>query len=147
MTKKNVTLARENDVLKRGNEAARRAHAAAGESFKAVSAHVATLGNANARLKKERKHLVRAADLLKEELAMKQAIYAAQVASFSKLRNVMETMVETADARGVEPGVVEELRVLAGLRLHDDGIAAPPPPPVDESPGFLRRLSGRFLGT
>lgn len=75
---------------------------------------------------------------------MKQAIYEGQVAQNAKFRRVMETMVDTADVRGCDRSLLKELRVLAELPLHEDGVdeetavAA-----VDgERPGFFGRMFG-----
>ena len=58
-----------------------------------------------------------------------------------KLRALMETMVETCDARGVDRGLLEELRAFAQTpkHLHQSAVeVAEPPAPA----GFLRRWLG-----
>ena len=80
---------------------------------------------------------------------MKQAIYADQVRRCATYRDLMETMVEVCDVRGVDAAVVAELRAMAATKnLHDPrrdaaadaaAAAAAPPPPA----GLFARLWGK----
>ena len=55
----------------------------------------------------------------------------------------MESMVDTADVRGCDRSLLEELRVLAELPLHEDSIDEEPVVEVvDQRPGFFGRLFG-----
>lgn len=79
---------------------------------------------------------------------MKQAIYADQVVKAAKYRDLMETMVEVAEVRGVDAGIVAELRAMAETKnLHDGSNVAPARPEEDAAVaeprgGFLGRLWG-----
>ena len=113
---------RENDILRTHHERGQQARASAQQSVAAVAAHVRFLGDKNASIKNENRQLLKATAVLKEELAMRQAIYLNQVAQNAKLRRVMESMVDTADVRGCDRSLLEELRVMADLPLHEDSI-------------------------
>ena len=55
----------------------------------------------------------------------------------------MESMVDTADVRGCDRSLLEELRVMAELPLHEDSIDEEPVVEVvDQRPGFFGRLFG-----
>ena len=137
-------LRRENDILRTHHERGQQARQSAQQSVAAVAAHVRFLGDKNASIKNENRQLMKATAVLKEELAMRQAIYLNQVAQNAKLRRVMESMVDTADVRGCDRSLLEELRVMADLPLHEDSIDEEPVVEVvDESkPGFFGRLFG-----
>ena len=136
-------LRRENDILRTHHERGQQARASAQQSVAAVAAHVRFLGDKNASIKNENRQLLKATAVLKEELAMRQAIYLNQVAQNAKLRRVMESMVDTADVRGCDRSLLEELRVLADLPLHEDSIDEEPVVEVvDQRPGFFGRLFG-----
>jgi len=140
-------LRRENDVLRANDERSQQARVSAQQSVAAVAAHVRFLGDKNAEQKRESRQLLKATAVLKEELAMKQAIYEGQVAQNAKLRRVMESMVDTADVRGCDRSLLKELRVLAELPLHEDGVdeeAAIEAVDVDADarPGFFGRMFG-----
>ena len=94
-------LRRENDILRTHHERGQQARASAQQSVAAVAAHVRFLGDKNASIKNENRQLFKATAVLKEELAMRQAIYLNQVAQNAKLRRVMESMVDTADVSGL----------------------------------------------
>jgi len=137
-------LRRENDILRTHHERGQQARQSAQQSVAAVAAHVRFLGDKNASIKNENRQLLKATAVLKEELAMRQAIYLNQVAQNAKLRRVMESMVETADVRGCDRSLLEELRVMADLPLHEDSIDEEPVVEVvdENKPGFFGRLFG-----
>ena len=136
-------LRRENDILRTHHERGQQARQSAQQSVAAVAAHVRFLGDKNASIKNENRQLLKATAVLKEELAMRQAIYLNQVAQNAKLRRVMESMVDTADGRGCDRSLLEELRVMADLPLHEDSIDEEPVVEVvDQRPGFFGRLFG-----
>ena len=137
-------LRRENDILRTHHERGQQARQSAQQSVAAVAAHVRFLGDKNASIKNENRQLLKATAVLKEELAMRQAIYLNQVAQNAKLRRVMESMVDTADVRGCDRSLLEELRVMADLPLHEDSIDEEPVVEVvdENKPGFFGRLFG-----
>ena len=77
---------------------------------------------------------------------MKQAIYADQVRKCATLGDLMRTMVDVCDVRGVDAGVVAELRAMAATRnLHDGNREPAPPaaPPAAPPGGLFARLWGK----
>ena len=77
---------RRNDILRTHHERGQQARQSAQQSVAAVAAHVRFLGDKNASIKNENRQLLKATAVLKEELAMRQAIYLNQVAQNAKLR-------------------------------------------------------------
>ncbi|KAH8069116.1 hypothetical protein JL720_12020 [Aureococcus anophagefferens] len=140
-------LERENHRLRVANDRVQQAHGAAHESFAALNSHIKRLGRTVVALKRDARDLRQANGVFKDELAMKQAIYVAEVAKGLRLEQLMRTMVDVCDVRGADPDLVAELRAMADARaLHDGGVRDAEVAAGGEEaaqPGFWGRLIGR----
>ena len=147
LARANDGLERENHRLRVANDRVQQAHGAAHESFAALNSHIKRLGRTVLALKRDARDLRQANGVFKDELAMKQAIYVAEVAKGLRLEQLMRTMVDVCDVRGADPELVAELRAMADARaLHDGGVRDAEVAAGGEEaaqPGFWGRLIGR----
>ncbi|KAH8066933.1 hypothetical protein JL721_7926 [Aureococcus anophagefferens] len=138
-------LERENHRLRVANDRVQQAHGAAHESFAALNSHIKRLGRTVVALKHDARELRQANGVFKDELAMKQAIYVAEVAKGLRLEQLMRTMVDVCDVRGADPDLVAELRAMADALHHDGGVrdAEVAAGGEERAAGLLGRLIGR----
>ena len=94
----------------------------------------------NASIKNENRQLLKGDRVLKEELAMRQAIYLNQVAQNASSGGSWSIRSTRRTCAGAT-GRLEELRVMADLPLHEDLTDEEPVVEVvDQRPGFFGRL-------